>query len=221
MKLKYHCIIINFKAYKKSLGDAGLKLVKKIESVYEDTRANIYICPQTVDMRSVCSITNLPVLSQHIDSYDFGSHTGHVIPKSVKDAGAMGSLVNHSEYPLENKQIKENVKSLKETKMSSVVCIPNTKKISIIKKYKPDAIAIEPPDIIGGDISVSSARPEIITKSVKLAGKIPLLCGAGIKTGKDVKSAIELGARGILVASGIVKAKDVEKVLFSFVDSMS
>ncbi|MEM3370067.1 MAG: triose-phosphate isomerase, partial [Candidatus Micrarchaeia archaeon] len=38
--------------------------------------------------------------------------------------------------------------------------------------------------------------------------KIPVLCGAGIKNSEDVRIAIELGARGILVASGITKAKD-------------
>ena len=38
-------------------------------------------------------------------------------------------------------------------------------------------------------------------------GIIPL-CGAGIVSGEDVKKAIELGTRGVLVASSIVKSKD-------------
>ena len=42
---------------------------------------------------------------------------------------------------------------------------------------------------------------------------MPVLCGAGIHTGEDVKKSRELGAKGILVASGVVKAKDQRKAL--------
>ena len=42
---------------------------------------------------------------------------------------------------------------------------------------------------------------------------IKVLCGAGIKTGRDVKRAIELGAAGVLLASGVVKASDPASVL--------
>jgi len=40
-----------------------------------------------------------------------------------------------------------------------------------------------------------------------------VLCGAGVKTGKDVKRALELGAVGVLLASGVVKSKDPKKAL--------
>jgi triosephosphate isomerase len=42
---------------------------------------------------------------------------------------------------------------------------------------------------------------------------VPVLCGAGVKTGKDVRRALELGAKGVLLASGVVKAKDPRKAL--------
>jgi triosephosphate isomerase len=43
--------------------------------------------------------------------------------------------------------------------------------------------------------------------------KIPVLCGAGVKNGEDVRKAKELGAKGILVASGVVKAENPEEAI--------
>ena len=40
-----------------------------------------------------------------------------------------------------------------------------------------------------------------------------MLCGAGVKNGADVKMAIELGAEGVLLASGVTKASDIKAVL--------
>jgi triosephosphate isomerase len=42
---------------------------------------------------------------------------------------------------------------------------------------------------------------------------IPVLCGAGISTGEDVESARDLGASGVLLASGVAKAAEPESVL--------
>ncbi|MER3407631.1 MAG: triose-phosphate isomerase, partial [Nitrososphaera sp.] len=38
-------------------------------------------------------------------------------------------------------------------------------------------------------------------------GKSRIICGAGITDGGDVAKAMELGSHGILVASGVVKAR--------------
>jgi triosephosphate isomerase len=77
---------------------------------------------------------------------------------------------------------------------------------------KPDYIAVEPRELIGGKISVSQARPELISDTVK-AVKTKVLCGAGINTRQDVKKALKLGAKGVLVASAVAKSKNPGKVL--------
>ncbi|MPN52062.1 hypothetical protein SDC9_199714 [bioreactor metagenome] len=46
-----------------------------------------------------------------------------------------------------------------------------------------------------------------------VSSKVGVLCGAGIKTGLDVANAIELGAMGVLVASGVVRAVDPKGAL--------
>jgi triosephosphate isomerase len=50
-------------------------------------------------------------------------------------------------------------------------------------------------------------------KEVKEKHGIRLLVGAGIKTREDVVKALELGADGILIASGVDLAKNHEKAL--------
>jgi triosephosphate isomerase len=50
----------------------------------------------------------------------------------------------------------------------------------------------------------------------KAKNSTKLLCGAGIVTTEDVKSAIELGSRGILVASGIVKSRNWQRDIEGF-----
>ena len=71
---------------------------------------------------------------------------------------------------------------------------------------------------------LSKEKPELITKSADAVNsaknKTKLLCGAGIVSGQDVTKALELGSRGILVASGIIKAKNWTKVIEEFSKAM-
>jgi triosephosphate isomerase len=74
--------------------------------------------------------------------------------------------------------------------------------------FEPDYVAIEPPELIGSGKAVSKENPEIITKSIEAAGsRTKVICGAGIMDKGDVRAAIKLGSKGILVASGVIKAK--------------
>jgi len=81
----------------------------------------------------------------------------------------------------------------------------------------PDFVAVEPPELIGSGIPVSKAEPEVVENSVKAAKNInrevKVLCGAGITTHEDYVKALELGAEGVLLASGVVKAKDQKRAL--------
>jgi len=88
----------------------------------------------------------------------------------------------------------------------------------------PDMIAVEPPELIGTGISISKARPELITESLKQIRKVnrsvKVLCGAGVTTAEDVSKALELGSEGVLVASGVVKSKDPSAILQSMAGMM-
>jgi triosephosphate isomerase len=167
---------------------------------------------------------SIPILAQHVDNANVGSTTGFVIPEIIKKSNVKGALINHSEHRISSSDIQQLILRLKKLKMISVVCVKNVAEASKYSKFNPDYIAIEPPELIGSGKAISKERPELITRAVSVIKntktQTKLLCGAGIISGEDVKKAIELGSRGILVASGIVKAKNWDKIIEEFAKAM-
>ncbi|MFP4112131.1 MAG: triose-phosphate isomerase [Candidatus Woesearchaeota archaeon] len=210
-------VLINFKTYEQATGDNALELALICEKVALDTGANIIVAVQPTDIRMIAETVSIPVYSQHIDPVTYGSFTGHVTPESVKQAGAAGTLLNHSENRLRIDILQACVIAAKNIGIKTVICANDAIIGQAVNSLEPDYIAVEPPELIGGDISVSDAKPSVIKESVKrISGKSKkktVLVGAGIKTNKDFKKSIKLGANGVLIASGITKAKDPEKAL--------
>ncbi|NWF86609.1 triose-phosphate isomerase [Candidatus Bathyarchaeota archaeon] len=216
-------IIVNFKTYLEATGRRAVELAKKAEKVRNETKVSIGLAPQFADIATVVKAVTIPVFAQHVDPIKSGSFTGHVLAESVKEAGAVGTLINHSERQLRLSDISEIVNRTRELGLISLVCA-NTPNISAaVAALKPDIIAIEPPELIGTGIPVSKAKPEVVTGTVKLVkeinNKVAILCGAGISRGDDVATALKLGTEGVLVASGIVKAKDPYSVLREFAEA--
>ncbi len=115
------------------------------------------------------------------------------------------------------------VRLTREKKLISCVCTSNPSISAAVAYLNPDIISIEPPELIGTGVAVSQAQPEAVTNTIRLVRKVNdeavILCGAGISRGEDVSIALKLGTHGVLVASGIVKAKDPYSVLRAFADS--
>lgn len=213
-------IITNFKTYESATGEAALALGKVHEEVAKQTGADIRVVAQPIDLAWLAHTLSIPVYAQHIDPIDFGSHTGHILPEDVKMAMGMGTLLNHSERRLEREVIKASVRRAKEVGLIVILCAKDPEEGASFLEFEPDLIAVEPPELIGGDISVSTAQPEIIENAAKLIGSDKLLVGAGVKNGADVRKAIELGARGVLLASGVTKAADPMAVLMDLVSGL-
>ena len=215
---------MNFKTYIESTGKRAIDLAKVAEEVSRETGATIIVAPQFTDIEPVSKTVDIPVFSQHVDSVKPGAHTGHVLAEAVKSAGADGSLLNHSEKRITPSEIADSLKLCVDADLRSLVCADTTDASVDIAKMLPDMIAIEPPELIGTGVSVSKARPELITESVKQIRKVNrtvrVLCGAGITTAEDVSKAIDLGSEGVLVASAVVKNKDPRAVLESMASKM-
>ncbi len=211
--------IINFKNYEEISADNSLRLAKAASKIAKKHKIKIIVCPPQHLISEVVKIP-ITVFSQHVDTSKVGSTTGFIVPELLKKSRVSGSLINHSEHRIASKDIEQIVSRLKSLKMISVICVKNVSEAKKYAKLNPDYIAIEPPELIGSGKAVSREKPEIITNSVKAVkdakNSTRLLCGAGIVTGDDVAKALELGAHGILVASGIVKAKNWEKTIDDF-----
>ena len=215
--------VINCKNYEEIAGDNIIKFVKTAEKISKKYKIKIAISPPQ-HLIGLVSKSSIPILAQHIDDSKSGSTTGFVIPELLKKSKVKGSLINHSEHRISSKEIKKLILKLKELKMISILCVKDVAEVKKYAKLNPDYIAIEPPELIGSGKAVSKEKPELIAKAadaVKNAkNTTKLLCGAGIVSGEDVAKAIELGSKGILVASGIIKAKDWNKIMSDFAKSM-
>ncbi|HDM25448.1 MAG TPA: triose-phosphate isomerase [Thermoplasmatales archaeon] len=217
-------IIVNVKTYSEAIGEKAVELAEIMDKLAKETSASLAIAVQHTDIQKVADSVDIPVLAQHIDPISPGSHTGWVLPETVKEAGANGTLINHSEHRLKLADIDTCVRRAEENKLTTVVCSNNIRASKAIAALEPDFVAVEPPELIGGDISVTTANPEIVKGTVeevrKISKNIGILCGAGVKNGKDVEKAIELGTDGVLLASGVVKAQDKERVLRDLISGL-
>jgi triosephosphate isomerase len=208
-------LLINTKAYVQGTGSRAVKLARIARRLSRKSRAEIILSVQPSDIPLTSGI--IRTFAQHVDPVEPGARTGHILPEAVKAAGAKGTLINHSERRLDLQAIRSAVKRTRECSLSPVVCVPYTLMVRKAALMEPDCIAIEPPELIGSGVSVSKAKPYVISRAVELARKanprVRVLCGAGISTGEDVAKALELGTAGVLVASSIVKAKQPEKAI--------
>ncbi|TLM97627.1 triose-phosphate isomerase [bacterium] len=210
-------IVVNFKAYLEGTGEKGLSLAKIAERVWMETGVTIGVAPPPPDIRLLTSSTRIPIFAQHMDAIIPGSYTGRVTAEAIREAGAVGTLLNHSEYRLQIADIQACVERARQVGLITVLCTNNPTVSSACAAVGPDFVAIEPPELIGTGIPVSKAKPEVITSSIERVRRanpsVQVLCGAGISKGEDVKAAIRLGTSGVLLASGVVKAKDPEAIL--------
>lgn len=210
-------IVLNFKTYRESTGDAALRLAEICEDISKEYSVKIAVAPQVADIHAISEAVKIPVYAQHVDGVGYGGFTGHVTAASIKFAGASGSLINHSERRLKLAEIEASLQACKSSGLASIICTNNVATTRAAAALEPDYVAVEPPELIGSGIPVSKADPDIVRDSVDavkdIAPNVGVLCGAGITHGEDLLAALELGSVGVLLASGIIKAKDQRKAL--------
>ncbi len=215
--MKTPLLIVNFKAYREALGKEALRLARLCEKLAWDTGKTIAIAPSPGDLGVITAQVKVPVFAQHCDNLPAGSFTGWLPPEAVKAAGATGTLLNHAEKRLELSDLEALIRKCEVFGLETVVCADNHLVAKACAALEPTFIAIEPPELIGGDVSVTSAQPKVISGSVRaihqVGPDVGVLCGAGVKTGKDVARALELGTQGVLLSSGVVKAEKPQEVL--------
>ena len=214
MKIKTPILLINLKVYDEAINNY-LGIAKVAKKVADESGVSIAVVPSHLVLKEVSKI--LPTFVQSIDPFEPGAHTGGIIAEEVKRCGAIGALINHSEKRLNANDVKICVDRCRQNELISVVCVANSSEARGYARFHPDFIAIEPPELIGGKVSVSSAKPEVVTDSVdavkSVSKDVEVLCGAGVKTREDIEKAIDLGVVGVLVSSGIVKNKNVENAI--------
>jgi len=211
-------VLVNLKAY-----PCNHIAVAEAAGRVDGTDATVAVAPQTAHLQAVAD-TGVETWAQHVDPVEHGSHTGTALAEAAADAGATGTLLNHSERRLRLAAIDGALAAAERTSLNTVVCANNPAQVAAVTALGPDAVAVEPPELIGTDTPVSQADPDIVRDAVEAAREVDptvsVYCGAGISTGEDVLAAGELGADGVLLASGVAKAADPETALERLVDPL-
>ena len=212
-------VLVNLKAYPCD----PVAVAEAARDVSEETGIRIAIAPQAAHLSAVAE-TGVETWAQHVSPVDHGSHTGSTLAEAVADAGATGTLINHSENRLKLADIDASVEAADRADLETIVCANNPDQIGAAAALGPDSVAVEPPELIGTGTPVSKADPDIVRDAVEAAAavddSVDVLCGAGISTGDDVVSAGELGATGVLLASGVAKAGDPRAALEDLVEPL-
>ncbi|MBI5227581.1 triose-phosphate isomerase [Candidatus Micrarchaeota archaeon] len=208
-------IALNLKTYEQSI-TKPLLFADIASEVVSETGLRIILCPPMPYLKESAERFS-DVFAQHVDPVPAGAYTGSIPAELLKAIKVKGSLLNHSEKRIPMGDIKIAIEKLHANGLESLICSATTNEAREIAPVSPTYIAVEPPELIGSGISVSTAQPEIVMNSVKavleINPKVRVLCGAGISNKNDVKKALELGAQGVLLSSAFVKAKDPKEFL--------
>lgn len=210
-------IIVNFKVYAEVEGSRAVTLAKTCQKVSKESGVTIAVCPPVTGLAVIAHTMDIPVYSQNVDPLKPGSGTGYVTPSMLHSTYVTGTLVNHSENRQPAEDVATCVEMCRYLDLQTCVCAESAEEAGMMASFGPSMVAVEPPELIGGDVSVTTANPSIVTDTVDAVHSanpdVAVLCGAGVKTGEDVRTAMDLGARGVLLASGVVKSKDPEAAL--------
>jgi triosephosphate isomerase len=212
-------VLVNLKTYPCD----PIAVAEAAADVAAETDARIAVAPEAADLRRVAA-TGVETFAQHVDPVEPGSNTGHTLAEITADAGATGTLCNHSEQRLKLADIDGSVRAADRADLETCVCGNNPEQVAAAAALGVDAVAVEPPELIGTGTPVSAADPEIVEDAVEAVravdDSVAVYCGAGISTGEDVVAARELGADGVLLASGVAKAEDPRAALADLVDPL-
>ena len=218
-------IVVNFKTYSSAHGANAEMLAKFMaEADAACDSADFVAVVSAFDLASVKSAApNLQVWTQHLDPVGFGSNTGWLHPETAIERGATGTIINHAEHKVSIDHVKNLLAQLPDG-FPVCACAADLDEAKALASLSPTMIAVEPPELIGGDISVTSADPEIVSGTANLVKSVNpdvrVLCGAGVKNGEDVAMAIQLGTEGVLLASGVTKANDPQGILADLVSRL-
>jgi len=208
-------VLVNCKAY-----DADpVAIAEAARSVSADA-VSVGVAPQTAAIDAVAD-TGAETWAQHVAATGHGSHTGSQHADAAAIAGAVGTLLNHSERRLTVAAVDDAITAAEQAGLRTIVCGNTPDQIGAVAALGPDAVAVEPPALIGTGTPVSQADPDIVSDAVEAVrtvdSAIDVYCGAGISTAEDVMAARDLGADGVLLASGVATAADPAAALADLV----
>jgi triosephosphate isomerase len=207
-------LLINFKTYKESSGANAVTLANYAFELSKEYEVPVVVCPNMLDLKDIARIYGGGTWAQHGDLLERGQATGWVPLELIKEAGATGIVLNHSEHKLHSEDLKRTVEKARLLDLKILIFASSVEESVLVSALTPDWIGYEPPELVGSkDTSVARSKPEVIEKVVKAVPNVPILVGAGVKDIEDVRVSLRLGARGVGIARALDTASDQKAVI--------
>lgn len=199
-------LIVNPKSY--LYGNASLELAKAADQVAADTGLQIYFTCPYADIRLIKENTkHVIVCAQSMDSLTPGRGMGHVLPESLKEAGAEAVFLNHAENQKTLAELYATIKRAKELDMITVVCADSTVEAKAAACMDADIVLAEPTDLIGtGQVAEDSYTTETVKALNEVNPNVLVMIASGVSTAEDCYNVVKLGADGTGATSGILNA---------------
>ncbi len=215
-------IFINFKAYPSGLGLAQRELLDFLEQqplTSPISPTSLHLIVPATEILEIHQNYSLPVWAQHCDPVKTTRATGWVSAEMLKEAGAVGTLLNHSEHRLPPNVLKTTVGLCARHALQTIICCQTVEEGKTYAALRPTYLAFEPPELIASKTASVISNPTShtsLTSLISLVSPLPLVVGAGIRTRKDIKEASKLGAAGVLLSSVIMEGnqKNIKRLLF-------
>ena len=202
---------IGLKGY--AYGAEAVRLATAADRLGQELGVTVIFDPQCVDIAAVAqATTHLLVFAQHMDPVTVGRGVGCVLPEAIREAGAVGTLLNHSERRMTLADIHRAIRRADEVGLATMVFADSPEEAAAIAQLGPDIVLAEPPELIATSRSAAAEMRGFVERAVELVARndpgILVMCGAGIGTPDDVTQMMALGVGGTGSSSGILKAAD-------------
>lgn len=205
-------------------GDELVALARHADALSAKYDVRIIVTPQTVDIpRLVEETSHLLIFAQHMDPVRIGTGNGSVLAEALKSAGAVGTMLNHTEKPLTPNVLAETISRADEAGLATMVCAGDSQEVERISHLAPNIIIAESPELIGIGSTSTEDRPSILAINrlvQKISPNTRVLHAAGISNGKDVYDIIAAGAEATGSTSGVLKAPDPSLMLEEMISNV-
>ena len=190
-------------------GDKLLEYAIAADKAAEKYDIDVLFIVPALEVRRVAENTkNLKVFCTYMDTLRPGRGCADILPEGVKDAGAIGVMINHCEKPMSLPQMKLTIDRARELDMLVFACADTLDEAKAIAQLHPDIINPEPSEIIGGGKGASPMAyvMDSIRAIKEVDPSIMVEQAAGITNGQQVYDFIMAGSEAAGAASGIMNA---------------
>ena len=213
---------IGLKGY--AWGAEAVRLAVEADRLAAELGVSIVYDPQAVDIPAVAAATSrILVFAQHMDPVPPGRGVGGILAEAIRDAGAVGTLLNHSERPMAMAELQLAIERARATGLATLVFADSPDEAGALARLGPDIVLAEPPELIATGTSAGNVMGGFVAEAVAAVKRVDpgilVMSGAGVNGPDDVEQMMRLGLDGTGSSSGILRAADPVAMMRAMVEA--